>query len=268
MSKDLDDFKVISGDNVSYISVNGPYIYYNRSNLHNSAANTVFKINNVGAYRCDLDGTSITDLYTEPTGVVCQYGNNVYYQHYDEKTGLTLYKVKIDGSDEEKISDTPIVPGCFLDGKMYYSSIDNNHFIMIYEPDTKKHYQFLDERCMYPIISGDYIYYIDIDNNYGISRYPLKGGKPEAIIDERCSTYNISISGKYLIYQTDASNENALCKYNLETNTSSVILPGNYADINITSDYIFFTKFGTNECFYIENGTSLPKKFEPNVISE
>lgn len=265
MDLDMNNFKKLNGDKVSYINANGPYIYYSRMNLNDKVTEVLFNVNCTGLYRCDTDGKSIKNLYTDPTGLACQYGNTVFYQHYNKKTGLSLYKVGIDGNDENKISDDAIIPGCFKDGKMYYSGVDNNHYIMSYDIKNNISSTFLNQRGMYPLICDDYLYYMDIDNNYCISRYPLKGGKPEIVVKDRCANYNLSISGKYLIYQTDASDNNHLCKLDLNTGDVTILMDGNYENINVTSNYIFFNQFKSDKTFYLENGTNIAKPFNPPV---
>lgn len=263
MSYNLDDFKKISSDNVSYINANGNYLFYSRMNIDNSATSLISSFNNTGLYRCTLNGKKLTTLYDQPTGLVSQFDSYVYYQHYDQNTGLTLYKVRYDGNDEMKISNHASLPGCYIGDDMYYSDMSNTHYIIKYDTKNGVSTTFLSERSMYPIVSGNYMYYMSIDNNYSLYRYPLSGGEPEQIIKERCATYNISLSDKYLYYQTDGEENNNFCCLDLSTGKKTILKSGDYCNINITSNYVFFTDIHSEKCYYIENGKTKIHEFVP-----
>lgn len=261
----LTDFKRISTDNVSYINVDGNHIYYSRMNLERNNESLLASFNSNGLYRCDMKGNKITSLYNSPTGLISLCGNDIIYQHYDTKTGLTLYSVGIDGKKEKKISDNPISPGCY-DGKyMYYSEMDNDHYIIKYDIKSGSTSTYLKVRTMYPIINNNYIYYMDIDDNYCVHRYSMKTGETTKITDERCATYNISISGRYIYYQTDASDSNRLCRMDLTNNDVITIMDGNFNNINVTENYMFFSDMNLTKYYYVENGTNIPKAFEPEI---
>lgn len=266
MSNDLDNFKKISKDNVSYINVNNKYIFYSRMNLDNSSSVFTSLLNTSGLYRCDKKGKQLLSLYEEPSGLVSQYGNYVYYQHYNNQTGLTMYKVRIDGDGELKISDHAILPGSFIGDNMYYSEMDNNHFIYEYNTKLGTSKVFLEKRSMYPIINGDYIYYISIDDNYGIYRYPTSGGEPECLVNNYCSSYNITDGGRYLYYQIDELEDSKFCRLDLETKENTILMTGNYCNINITTNYVFFSTIGGYEYYYLEHDTNIAKEFKPEII--
>lgn len=263
MSLNMDDYKKLNSDNVSFINSSGPYIFYSRMNIGQNALGVIFNTNCTGLYRCNLDGDSIISIYDAPTGLLCQSGNTLIYQHYDKKTGLTLYRVGVNGKNEKKISDRPVIPGCIKNNKMYYSDADNNHFIMCYDIENDKSSTLIPVRSMYPIINDKYIYYINIDKDYCICRKLLSGGNEETVVKERVANYNVSISGKYIIYQTDASDNNRLCKIDLTTGDIVVLMQGNYQNINVTSNYVFFNEFKSNKPYYLENGTNIAKSFNP-----
>lgn len=263
MDLNLDNFEKINSDNVSFINSSGPYIFYSRMNVDQNAVSVVFNTNCTGLYRCKTNGDSVKSLYDAPTGLLSQCGNTIIYQHYDKKEGLTLYRVGVDGKNEKKISDRPITPGCFKDEKMYYSDADNNHYIMCYDVNKDTTSTYIPVRSMFPIINKDYIYYINIDKDYCICRRLLGGTKEETVVPERVANYNVSISGKYLFYQTDGSDNNKLCKIDLTTGDIVILMEGNYQNINVTSNYVFFNQYKTDKPYYLENGTNIAKAFNP-----
>ena len=100
MDSDCSNIKKLSEDSVASINVCGKYIYYVKNNFNSSTIGMVFRGQLFGLYRCDLDGSNAKILYNDRSGTAALCGNTVYYQHYDDETALTFYKVGIDGKNE------------------------------------------------------------------------------------------------------------------------------------------------------------------------
>ena len=107
MNSDCTNISKINDDSVAYLNVCGNYIYYVKNNFNKSTIGMVFRGQLFGLYRCDLDGSHSKILYNDRSGAASLSGNTVFYQHYDDTTALTFYKVDIDGKNNSIISDTP-----------------------------------------------------------------------------------------------------------------------------------------------------------------
>src|SRR5690606_27628034 len=126
----------------------------------------------------------------------------------------------------------------------------------------------LEGNYLYPIIQNDYLYYIDIGDNYKIYRSNADGSDPTLLVDHRCSTYNITNSGKYLYYQIDNGKNNGIGRLNLETLESETLLDGNYKQIHVTSNYVFFKDFEDTTTFVIlADGLAKVGTFNPPNLS-
>lgn len=267
---DLEGNKVkkLSEDNVGYINVLGKYIYYVRNNKNKDTdSESVLNFNSNGIFRVDLNGNNIKMLYDNPSTFMNAHGNYVYYQHYD-KDGLTFYSVKIDGTDEKKISNQPIMPISIMDNILYYSNIgDTNPISMMNLNNKSTNTIYSDENTYAPVVLGDFIYFISISDNYSIKRIHIDGSKPETVVEESCSTFNISNDGNYLYYQVDDTVNNRLCILNLQTGEVNTIIEGDYKQIHITSNYVYFTDFNEYNTYYLPIGdTNGMSAFDPPVL--
>ena len=66
------------------------------------------------------------------------------------------------------------------------------------------------------------------------------GTEPTILIDESCSTYNITNSGQFLYYQVNDKKKNRICRLNLATQEKEVLLEGDYKNIHVTDNYVYF----------------------------
>lgn len=83
-------------DKVSYINAAGNYIFYTRRNDKlKSTGNALLSLSTTGLFRITKNGTDLGRLYEDPTQVACLYGNNIYYQHYDQKEVLNFTQQKL-----------------------------------------------------------------------------------------------------------------------------------------------------------------------------
>lgn len=136
MNSDCTNISKINDDSVAYLNVCGNYIYYVKNNFNKSTIGMVFRGQLFGLYRCDLDGSHSKILYNDRSGAASLSGNTVFYQHYDDTTALTFYKVDIDGRNNSIISDTPYSPTSIYNGKLYFSDLTDVtiYFLWILRP--------------------------------------------------------------------------------------------------------------------------------------
>ena len=123
----------------------------------------VFRGQLFGLYRCDLDGSHSKILYNDRSGAASLSGNTVFYQHYDDTTALTFYKVDIDGKNNSIISDTPYSPTSIYNGKLYFSDPNGRHHILSMDTKTCQIVNYYDSNSYLTLIDNNYAYYIDLE---------------------------------------------------------------------------------------------------------
>lgn len=258
MNVDATDFKKIYEDKGMYLNAAGKYIYYTRRNdIKKKESTNALEFNNKGIYRINKDGSNIKRIYSGLNENMKLYGNYIYYEHSTSEGGLTLYKNKIDGNEEQSLSNEAISPTSIIDGIIYYSGIGQDHNINTFDLTTNQKATLLVENTMNTIATDDYIYYISLADNYSIHRINKDGTNPVNVVPDRCSSFNISLSGKYLYYQIDNNEDNGIHRLNTETNEVKTIISGNYNKIHTTSNFVFFQEFRSDTTFILpigENG--------------
>lgn len=257
MDLDGTNFKMLYSDKVGYINAIGHYIYYVRmNNAKQNSSSNIFNFNNVGIYRTNLNGSGLKMLYDNPSGLLNVHGNSVYYQHYNKEDGLNFYSVNIDGSEEKMISRDAIMPISIVDNSLYYAGTEDDHNIYTMDLKTEQNATIYTGNCYAPIVNNKSIFYMSLADNYAIYRMNLDGSDPTPVVNERCSTFNITSDGGYLYYQVDDNKNNRICIMNVTTGDSDTIREGNYKQIHITSNFMFFTDFSDELTYYMPVGSS------------
>ena len=267
MSTDLTHVKKISDDNVSYLNVAGKYIFYTRRNdkLENDG-NALISLSTTGLFRTTKNGGAQTKIYDDPTQVVKLYGNYLYYQHYDQKEGLSLYAAKIDASSDEQLLDEAAAPYAIAEDTIYYTGWDSDHCIHSLPISGGSPQIVYNGNCTSLTQNGNYLYFMDMDNNYALCRIGLDGSNPEVIVNNRLATYNISADGSKIYYQLDNGEANGLYVLDAYNNNTSNIAMGNFNFLSLVSHYLFYETYdGTTAFVYdISNGKNQIFKPETN----
>lgn len=249
MNSDCSDARKLSDDCVAYINVHNKYIYYVRNNTATAQGAGIFHGNLVGVYRCELDGRNPKALYSEPSGAISLCGNYIYYQHYDDQTALTLYKVKIDGTDNTKISDDEYQPTSYYNGKIYFANLSENHNIFYIDPSNNdRMVQYLEANAYMVDMEGTYLYYIDMSNNYSLMRYNTTNKITEKLIDGRCVHYNLF--GSKLFAMIESEEGSGIYRMNVDGSQKEFIAIGNFNNISCTSEYTYFQYYNDSISLY------------------
>lgn len=270
MNSDCSEYKKLQNDKANYINVAGKYLYYTRKNGdREKQTKDFFLFSNSGLYRINKDGKAMITLSMDISEVNSLSGNYVYYQRYNKKSGLQLYKTKLDGKENSLLLEDPISPHAIQGNTLYFTNIKDDHYIKSMDLTTGSIKTIYEGNCSSCIVTDQYIFFLSNTDDYAIGRVNLDGSNPTIIVKERCSTFNISPSGTYLYYQVDGGEQNRICMLNLETKESKTILMGDYSNISTTSDYVFFQKFGTNEVYIMDAGNADSLSiFNPPVLKD
>jgi len=265
MNSDSSNIKKIHNDKVAYINADDNYLYYLRANnTKENNPGTIFIFNNTGVYRLNHNGSQIKLICSNPCGLVALGGNNLYLQRYTVEDGLKLYSYRIDGSMEALIQEDAILPAAIVNNKLYYSGVTEDHNIKIMDLSDNSISTLSEGNYAQPVVNGAYIYYLSQSDNYTIGRMNLDGTNQETVVSERCFTYNITNNGQYLYYQVDDGKNNGICRMNLETMKSETILEGNYKQIHVTDNYVFFKDYENTSTFIIStDGVGKLSTFSP-----
>lgn len=266
MNSDLGNAKQVLDDNVSYLNGAGKYIFYTRRNDKKKIDSDAFlALSTTGLYRINKNGHNSKKLYDDPTQVACLYGNNVYYQHYDQKLGLQLYAASIDGKADKKLLEQPCAPYAMANNKLYYTAAtSSDHSIHSMNLDGTSDTVVCDGNFTALTIQGDYLYFMDANANYALKRVSTEGGSVETLVSDRLATYNVSEDGSTIYCQIDNGTNNGL--YALDVNSSSLDLlaSGDFNYLHLTSDYLFYEKYDQSVLYVMDLATLSSKemKFE------
>lgn len=254
MDADLSNFKKLSNDKVSYLNVAGNHIIYSKENYEKKEASSLLEPSAMGIYRCTLDGNDMTALDTAAKGMVHQYGNQIYYQTYTDENVFRFYTMDIKGENKRMLLEEAIVPGSIVNNTLYYAGTVNDSNIHTLSLSSETEQVLLEGRYYNITANNGYLYMMDVANNYSILRTDLDGKNKETLVSSRTCTFNISADNGYLYYQVDDAKNNGIYCMNLSTGKAELLLGGNYSNLSITEDYLFFTDIKETAMYAVRIG--------------
>ena len=172
-------------------------------------------------------------------------GNYIYYEKYDNKSAVSLEKIKINKKEKQTVIPEMILnPSCYADGKIYYNGDDKNKDHYLYALDTATDTTSLiwEGDVWNPIVQDGYVYFMDISSDYRLCRYSLYDDVVEILTNERLDMFNIY--NNYIYYQVSSPTEPALKRMLLDGSSQETVAEGVFQNINITSQYVYFNAFG------------------------
>lgn len=251
MNSDCTNIKKLNEDSVASLNVCGNYIYYVKNNFNSSTIGMVFRGQLFGLYRCNLDGSNQCILYNDRSGSAALSGNTVYYQHYDDKTALTFYKVGIDGKKETKLSDTPYLPASVSGGKLYFSDPENKHNILTMDTKTNSLSVFYDCNSYLATMVNGYAYYIDLSKNYSLVRLNSSNKTLELLYaPESGKVINYNVYGNKLFFQVEGGDYAGLYRMNTDGTQVEYVAVGEISGIHCTERYTFFSYYTDQTSLY------------------
>lgn len=260
------NFKKISSDVCAYINADDYYIYYTRNNSSQKSDFSFLHIQNYSLCRINQNGKNELVLDSDPCLYSCQYKDQIYYIHNDKKTASTLYKVSIDGSNQMQVKNEPILPCAKSDSKLYYAGVTSNHSLYCIDTQTNTTKLVYNGNCYNPIIVGNYAYIMDPDHDYALAKIDLTSGQKTILTTDRLDCFNVY--GNMIYYQKSSTTDPGLYRIDTTGNNLVKILDGIYTNINITSRFVYFYSFKSeNTCYTTPtNGPVQVTEFLPPAL--
>lgn len=240
MNSDETEIKKISTVGAQSINAAGNFLYYYQKSA-GSGSGLGYVMHTVGLYRSKTDGSSVACLKRDPTGIITLINNDLYYQHYTNKTGTYLDRMSTDKSSEETIFTSMISPASVVNGIIYYTNPDDSHYLYTYDTTTGSSSLLWPHRVWNPIYHNDYIYFMDMETDYELHRYNPYTNEEEVLTTDRIDTYNVY--GDIIYYQKSSPTEPALMRMRTDGSQPETVASGIYQNINITSGYVYFNAF-------------------------
>ncbi|MCM1091333.1 MAG: DUF5050 domain-containing protein [Butyrivibrio sp.] len=248
MNPDETDKRRLNTMQVCNILAGGEYLYYFQLGAATDNGGFGSVANTHSFNRCDLDGRNATGITRDV--VVCgQLVNNNLYLLTAGKEHPVFYRIKIDKTDQVHLADYNINPACAANGMIYYNGTQGDH--ALYRLNTSNDSSqtvWADGNLWYPVLDGDYIYYMDVSSDYRLCRYSLSQQAVEILTNDRVDCFNVGYG--YIYYQKSDTAAPQLKCMRTDGSNPFVIAEGNYENINITSQYVYFQEFGVDDSLF------------------
>ncbi len=230
-------------DVASFINVDEHYIYYVRNNAAFGSDFSFLQFNTDSLCRIDHDGKHTVVLDDEPCMYASLFGNYVFYLQYETQTASSLWKVKIDGTEKTKVSSDPYLT-CDAMGQYFYH-IGTDGRIWRYDTVSCSTEAIYNDNCWMPtVLANDDVYYMDSSDNYKLTKANLSGGEKVHLAEDRLDSY--LLCGDYIYFQRSSQTDPALCRIRTDGSDYQVVAEGVYADLNATSNDVYFRDFHTS----------------------
>ena len=262
------NLKKLTDDVATYINVDDNYIYYVRNNAGESLDFNFVAFHRNALVRVDHDGKHLLILDTEPCLYASLIGNYIYYIHYDQLEASTLYKVRIDGEEQQQVMSESVFT-CNADGQFfYYNGMSSDGSIHRYDTVSDTSTVVYAGNCFQPIVKdGVDVYYIDGDTDCSIVHTNMNFDNPTFITRDSVDAYNVH--GSYIYYQRFDKEGSALCMIKNDGTEFEVLREGDYCDIHVTSYFVFFRDFHTKEMYYFtRTNPYVIEKFDPGTLKK
>lgn len=251
MDSDCSNARMLNSDSVAYLNIYNDKIYYVKNNFSDETIGTIFRSQLFGVFESDLNGENTEKLYSDLSGTISICGNYLYYQHYDDKTALTLHKIQLDTKKDTLVSHTPHNPSSVDNARIYFSNTDNKNVISCIDPSTDYISTFYEANSYMASSNGNYIYYIDIAKDYSLVRLNKNTKTIELLYGKKNSkVINYNIYGNKIFFQLEGDDNPGLYRMNSDGTQVEYIATGDLTNIHCTSQYTFFQYYDNQGVLY------------------
>lgn len=268
MNSDGTNLTKLSDDIASFINADEHYVYYVRNNPRVDTAFSFLQINTNSLCRIRRDGKGqILVLDSEPCLYASLVGNYIYYLHYNKETATSLYKVKIDGSEQQQVSPLPYYTCSTAGSYIYYNGLEDDHYIRQLDTASGSETILSQANAWMPSVIDDTVYFMDCDNNYRLVRADFPDSDRIFLSGDRIDCYNVS--GDYAYFQRNSKTSPAFCRVRTDGSEYEVIAKGIYTDINTDSSYVYFRDFNSGITYRADmTDISSVEIFNPGTVAD
>jgi len=240
MDADESNLRRLNSMQARNILAGGSYLYYFQ--LGSSGDAGIGNIVSSKSFiRMNTNGKQTTGIIRE-TVVSAQLVDNYLYLLIAGDKTPELHKIKIDGSESEVLADYEINPVSVENGIIYYNGTRMDHYLYGLNTSNGSTSVIWRGNLWYPCVEGSYVYYLDVENNYRLCRYNMDQDIIEVLTDDRVDCFNVGNS--YIYYQKNSETEPQLKCMRTDGSNVYIIAEGNYTNINMTSQYVYFQTYG------------------------
>ena len=247
MLPDETDIKKLSTSRVTSINADSNYLYYYMDSAKKGES---YVQRNYGIFRSKLNGKDVQCLKRGNAITLQLCGNYLFYQNFSNQNtnGTELYKIKIDKSEDVLLADYLVDPSCIVNGMMYFSGTQDNHYLYSLNTANDSISIVWTGDVWNPIYHNGVFYYMDVANNYRLCRYFPAENSVEVLTKDRVDAFNIL--GDYIYYQKNSKTEPALKRMYTDGSNVEIVAEGNFSNISMTSNYVYFTAFDSETPIY------------------
>lgn len=244
MNPDETNMKKLMSTEVSSINADGNYIYYYQGGS-GEGTGLGYVVNTTGIYRIKKNNPKDSACLDRVLSrYVILVDNAVYYTDSDE---ISLKKTSIDGKEKETLLTLDVLPVSVQNSTFYYINNTDNLHLMALNLNTGQTRQVLAEDIYMPIVDGNTVYGIDIHDGYSLVSISLSDGTKTLLDSARTDMLNVTPT--YIYYQTSGDTPQ-LKRVQRDGTGMAVIADGTYTSINATSQYVYFTSYGSDMPVY------------------
>ena len=272
MDADGENYEKVCDDDTSYICVAGDKIFYKKFNGVNNKDKLFSRIM-YGIVSMNKAASESEIIHNGKIDCMTLCGDYIYYRYYDDETLFSFRKVKVDGSEDVKISDEDYAPVAVYKNEVYFCNegADNRNIMALNtENDTIR--TVLDGNFYMPDFAKGCIYYIDIANKSVLTKMDLSTGEKIVLSQDKVINYNMSEKYGVIFYQVENSkDDHKLRRMRLDGSDQTDIMIGDYSKINITQNYTYFMLgMGDSVKMYrtLTIGAPSAKEYTPEVIKD
>ena len=258
MNVDETGIKKLSNQSVKFINAAGKHLYYYMSDSSNGS-DLGSVIRSYGLYRCSTNGKNVHCLKKCVTDTLLLNGNNIYYQYYDKTKGFSMYRISTEGENDTQLTDYIANPACANRNYIYFSGTKHDHNLYRLDTETDAITRVWDGSVWNPVYSDGYMYYMDLSADYRICRLNMDTGEVQLVTSKRADFFNVS--DDYVFIQTGGNEDPALIRINKDGSGETVLAYGIYSNLSLTSNYLYFTEFGTGIMYHCPIHSDYPEEF-------
>ncbi|SDB10760.1 protein of unknown function [Pseudobutyrivibrio sp. YE44] len=265
MNPDETNVQIVANDSVYFINADPYYLYYCRQANRDNSQFGFLNVNLNSLCRMTRKNKKVMILDDADSTTCALAGNTILYQRHDETAGISLYSVKIDGTEGQEVNKSAIDPRCLVGDKLYFAGVVGDHNLHTLNIVSKDIGFASNENLWMPTIVGSDVYFMDLDHKERVYKMPLGGGEKVGITTYGTSGYNID--GNYLYYQSIKGNPDGLYRVDLTTGSEVLLAEGEFNSINVTSRYVYFADYFSGSTFHVLKGSDQVGIFNPPIQS-